>query len=728
MTPTLLLLLAAAPPADPPDAFLRQYVETRRFAAGRPARPALTPDGDAALFLRSGPRSPVQSLFETDLVSGRTRELASAEGILAGASDTLTAAERAQLERQRISARGITGYQLSRDGKRVAVALGGRLFLVERAGGPARPLRTSGRPLDPRFAPDGRSLAYVVDRDLRVLDLAAGEERRLTRGGSEEVSHGVAEFIAQEELNRFEGYWWAPDSRRIAYQETDEREVEKFTIHDPLHPERPADVFRYPRAGKTNARVRIGVVSAAGGPTTWLEWDRERWPYVAHVEWPERGPLSVVVLNRRQSEMVLLAADPDTGATRPLVEERDPRWLEVHARYPRWLGDGTGFFWFTERNGGPEVELRSADGKLRESWVRPEHGLENLATGGGGWVGFDEKRRWLWFTGGPDPSESHLWVARKAGRPERFAAGGGPATTRAWLSRGGDVVLVARNSFAGAEPPVAFAADGRRLASLPSVAEPPPFATRGEIRRVGPGEGLYALVVRPRHLGPGRKLPTVVAVYGGPGFREAVVAPRLLEQWLADQGFLVVAVDGRGTPGRGRAWARAIAGDLGGPALEDQVAGLRALAAEVPELDLERVGVWGGSFGGYMAALAVLRRPDVFRAAVAIAPVTDWRDYDTAYAERYLGLPDEDPAAYRRSSLLTWADRLERPLLVVHGSADDNVYFFHGLKLADALFRAGGPSELLVLPGLTHGALASTDAVLVRRTLERIAGFFRKNL
>jgi dipeptidyl-peptidase-4 len=158
------------------------------------------------------------------------------------------------------------------------------------------------------------------------------------------------------------------------------------------------------------------------------------------------------------------------------------------------------------------------------------------------------------------------------------------------------------------------------------------------------------------------------------------------------------------------------------------VAGLRALAAEVPEIDLGRVGIFGGSFGGYLAALAVLRRPDVYRAGVAFAPVTDWRDYDTAYAERYLGLPEEQPAAYQRSSLLTWAGALERPLLVIHGTADDNVYFFHGLKLADALFRAGGPSELLVLPGQTHGALASTDGLLVRRTLERIAAFFRKNL
>jgi dipeptidyl-peptidase-4 len=296
------------------------------------------------------------------------------------------------------------------------------------------------------------------------------------------------------------------------------------------------------------------------------------------------------------------------------------------------------------------------------------------------------------------------------------------------LSRDGDTVLVRWTSFDGAGPEVAYRTDGTRLAELPSVAEKPPLAVAAEIRKVGAGRGLWTLLVRPRAFEKGRKLPVIVHAYGGPGLQMVHVSPRLLDQWIADQGYLVVSVDGRGTPGRNRDWERSIQGDLAGPVLDDQVAGLRALAAEVPEMDLSRVGIWGSSFGGYVAALAVMRRPDVFRAAVALAPVADWRDYDTAYSERYLGLPQEAPRAYQRSSLLAEAARLERPLLLVHGTADDNVYFFHSLKLADALIHAGRHCELLPVPGRTHQLLGGPDPALTERILERVMRHFRDNL
>jgi dipeptidyl-peptidase-4 len=232
-------------------------------------------------------------------------------------------------------------------------------------------------------------------------------------------------------------------------------------------------------------------------------------------------------------------------------------------------------------------------------------------------------------------------------------------------------------------------------------------------------------VTRPRERAAEKKLPVIVDAYGGPAHQHVSRTPRLLAQWMADQGYLVVSFDGRGTPRRGRAWERALRDDLGGVNLDDQVAALRALAAEVPEVDLARVGITGWSFGGYLAALAVMKRPDVFRAAVAGAPVVDWRDYDTFYTERYLGLPRENAAAYDRSSLLTWAPSLDRPLLVLHGTADDNVYFLHSLKLSDALFRAGRPHELLPLSGLTHMV---PDPVVVERQWERVMRHFREHL
>ena len=705
------------------DAFLRDYAETRRFMAGRPARAKLTPDGQAVLFLRSGPRSDVQALFETDLRTGRTRLVLDPEELGADAAQPLPSEERAQLERQRVAARGFTRFELSRDGQRVLLPFSGELLLLERATGAARTLRAGRGPLDPRFSPGGAALAYVREQDLRLLDLASNVERRLTEGGGADVTHGLAEFVAQEEMGRFEGYWWSPDGRFIAFEEADTRLVEKLAIVDLMHPERGADAPAYPRAGRENATVRLGVVPVAGGAVSWLGWDRERYPYLCAVAWQEGGPLTLLVMNRAQSEEALLAADPVTGSTRPLLEERDPVWLNLAPGFPRWLEDGSGFLWWTERNGAPEVELRGPDGALRASWVGPEHGFATM-------VGFDERRRWLWFTGGADPTSAELFLVKDgAPPPERVATGEGPGVVDAALSQDGSRLLVTRATSSemprDAVHAVCEGGLGARIADLPSVALEPPFAPATEIAKVGGGEGVWASVTRPRRLAPGQKLPVIVDVYGGPAHQHVTRTPKLLAQWMADQGYLVVAFDGRGTPRRGRAWERALRDDLGGANLEDQVTALRALAAEVPELDLARVGITGWSFGGYLSALAVMKRPDTFRAAVAGAPVVDWRDYDTFYTERYLGLPQENGAAYDRSSLLAWAPRLDRPLLVLHGTADDNVYFLHALKLSDALFRAGRPHELLPLAGLTHMV---PDPVVVERQWERVMRHFREHL
>ena len=727
-----LLLAVAAPPSNAPAAppaaatseaepFLKRYLETRRFSAGRPARVALTPEGDAAVFLRSGPRSPVAALYATDLRSGETRELATSERLLAGGAATLTAAEQAQLERQRITTRGITAFELSKDGKRLAVTVGGKLYLLERTTGAITLLKPSGRPLDLRFSPDGATLSYVVGEDVKLLDLATNVERPLTTGGTEEISHGVAEFAAQEELGRFSGYWWSPDSRLVAWQETDQRAVEKFTIHDPLHPERAADTFRYPRAGHANATVKLAVTPAAGGSPVWLSWDREKYPYLGAVRWTDGGPLSLVVLNRAQDELALLTANPATGATRQLLVEKDAAWVNLVQGYPRWKEDGSGFFWLSERSGWPEIELRRPDGSPAATWVKGSAGLARL-------VGYDEKRRWLWFTGGPDPTQTRLYVVKDGAPPEEWLAPVVPVGTSAQLSRNGEVLLVSRSTLSASGGLTAHRIDGRRLADLPSVAEKPPFEPRAELFKVGPAPGFHAVVIRPRGARPGEKLPVYLSVYGGPHAQVVGVHPDHLAQWIADQGFIHVAIDGRGTPRRGRDWERAIRGDFAGPALDDQVTALKALGALVPELDLTRVGVEGWSFGGYFAALAVMRYPEIFKAAVAGAPVVDWADYDTAYTERYLGLPGEAPEAYRRSSLLTWAPGLQRPLLVIHGTADDNVYFFNSLKLADALLRTGKRYELLALPGLTHLAQASGDPAYVARIWERTLGFLKENL
>jgi dipeptidyl-peptidase-4 len=715
--------LSAAPAPAGGDSFLRLYAETRGFTRGRPASAKLAPDGRAALFLRAPPRGQAQALLETDVASGATRVLLDPA---AEPGRDLGADERARLERQRITARGVTAFHLSQDGRTVLAEAAGRVVLVDRASGASRRIPVADGAATPRLSPDGRKLAFLRAGETYVLDVASGRARRVTSGAEDWLSHGLPEFVAQEEMHRYEGFWWSPDSRHLAFQETDERGVEKLAIADPFHPERIPDRFAYPRAGTANAKVRLGVVPARGGRAVWIDWDAKAYPYLATVRWPRKGPLTLLVQNRAQTEERLLAADPATGRTRLLLEERDEAWLNLDQEFPRWLEDGSGFLWLTERNGGPELELRAAGGALRASLVPPAAGLVDLA-------GVDGARGLVWFTAcGDDPTQERLFrVPLAGGTPEEVRVGEGLAQVAAALSEDGSALLVTRAAEREMPRSAVHRPDGARLAELPSVALEPPIQLGAEIRKVGPGDGLWSTVVRPSRFEPGRKLPVILSVYGGPGPRSWPLhgaargaGRRLLDQWFADQGFVVVSADGRGTARRGRAFERALQGDLSLP-LQDQVAALRALAAEVPEMDLSRAGVYGWSFGGTMAALAVLRRPDVFKAAVAGAPVVDWRDYDTHYTERYLGLPQEHPEAYARSSLLAEAPGLARPLLLVHGTADDNVYLFHSLKLADALFRAGRPFQLLPLAGATH---ISRDPEATERLWQRAAAFFRDSL
>ncbi|MFY3745115.1 DPP IV N-terminal domain-containing protein [Anaeromyxobacter sp. Red801] len=709
--------LAAEPaPAPPPaDPFLRQYAETRGFRAGRPTAVQLSPDGRAALFLRSGPRSRAQALLETDLATGATRRLVEADG--AGA---LTPEEAARLERQRITGRGITHFVLSRDGAHVVYGLGGRLWLLDRAAGRAAPLPGSEGALDPRFSPDGRALAYVKRGDLYVRAVPGGTERRLTRARGRDVTNGLAEFVAQEEMDRDEGYWWSPDGRRIAYAEVDESAVERRMLCDPARPARPCEARAYPRAGTPNAAVRLKVVAVAGGRAVEMRWDAARYPYLAAVRWARGGPLALVVQDRLQKEERVLAADPATGRTRTLLVERDDAWLDLWPGMPAFLPDGR-FWWVTERGGAPEVELRAADGARLEVSVPRALGYAAFAGVEGGA---------LVFAGAPDPTREELYRVRPGTPPERLALGEpGPATRRAALAPGGGTLAVTWSTLRRLPVTAVFGADGSRLAVLPSVAEEPAFVPTTELRQLGGADGIRAAVLRPRALGAGARLPVVVEVYGGPVpawyVPQVAHRPMLIEQWLADQGFLVAVFDGRGTPRRGRDWERAIAGDLGTVPLEDQVAALEALGREVPEADVARAGITGWSFGGYLAALAVMRRPDRFRAAVAGAPVVDWEQYDTHYTERYLGLPGEHPEAYARSGLLAWAPRLDRPLLLLHGTADDNVFLSHSLALADALFLAGRPFELVPIAGATHSV---PDPLAAERRWEWTAGFFRRAL
>jgi len=711
---------AGTPLADP--AFLERYAETYRFTHGRPTSIRVTDDGQAVLFLRSGPRSFVRDLYEFDMTKGAERVLATADQILGGAAEKLTPEELARRERMRLAARGIASFDISDDGRQVLVPLSGQLYVIDRATSKSRKLAAEGAyPIDPQFTPDGRSVSCIRDGEVYVIDVDSGKQRQLTSGGKETLTHGLAEFVAQEEMDRMHGYWWSPDSRTLVYQETDTADVEVWNIADPAQPGQPGEAQRYPRPGKNNARVRLGVVPAEGGTTTWIQWDATKYPYLANVTWQKNAPLTILVLNRRQTDALLLTVDPATGATTELLHEHDDAWLNLDHGLPRWLEDGKSFLWSTERSGNWQLEHHAADGKLLRELNAGELGYRNLA-------GVDEKQDAVFVIAGNDPTQAHVFripLDADKGKPKQLTQAAG-IHGAVFARHGGNHVRTA-STAAGTIQQTVHGADGKEIGALKSVAESPPFEPNVEWTTVGDSPELHAAVIRPRVFQRDKKYPVIVSVYGGPHSQTVSTARRryLLDQWLADRGFIVVSIDGRGTPSRGRAWERAIRGNLIEVSLADQVRGLQALGAKYPEMDLRRVGIYGWSFGGYFSAMAVMQRPDVFHAAVAGAPVADWLDYDACYTERYLGLPADNPKGYEASSVLTYAKDLQRPLLIIHGTTDDNVYFLHSVKMSNALFRAGKEHEFLPLAGFTHMV---TDPLITRRLHTRIADYFVERL
>jgi dipeptidyl-peptidase 4 len=700
----LLAICLAAPRAgadsdDAQRAFLRQLALTRNFSLGRPTQATPTPDGKAVLFLRAQPRDPVNSLYEMDVASGQTKELLTPEALLKGAAEQLSPAERAQRERMRVSTRGFAHFQLSRDGKSILVMLAGKLYLVARADNRVTPLPTGALPaLNPALSPDGKKVAYVHERDLYVLDVAQKREKRLTTSKDPAVSNGLAEFVAMEEMDRFRGFWWSPDSRALVYEEADARGVDLLHVADPARPQQAPEDTYYPRPGRPNVKTRLGVIAATGGATTWLSWDAAARPYLAEVSWRDDGPLTLFVMSRDQKAIDLLVADVKTGKSRLVYEETDPNWLELRGLpdHP-WLPGAKQLLTRGIEDDTDVLQLRDADGKL----------VRNLSRAGDGYryvIHVDKKRRVVWFSGGATSPEHQLYrVSLDGGAPVQLTRGN--SEHHALFNDDCDDVFVDTaidTSSMPAERVHALGAAGedRIAGELPSVAEKPPFMSKSEFVQVG-AQKWWVSITRPRDFDAHKKYPVIDDVYGGPTVTVVGYSPALMRQWMADHGYIVVAIDGRGTPHRTHAWRSFIVGDFS-RTLDDQADALQALGAKYPELDLARVGITGWSFGGYLSALAVLKRPDVFKAATAGAPVVDWRDYDSTYTERYLGMPDANKAGYDKSSLLTYAPSLSRPLTIVHGVDDDNVYFLHTLKLVNALFRAGRPFRVIPVENLTH--------------------------
>ena len=688
--------------------FPRLYARTGRFTLGVPRALTVSPDGRRVHFLRTASGTDrAGALWVYDVRSRQERCVASPEALLEDGEEALSAEERARRERSRESGGGIVSYATDAAASQACFALSGRLWLADLTGdSAARELSGSGSVIDPRLDPSGQFVAYASARGLRVVGADGSADRALAEADGEHVVWGQAEFIAAEEMERHRGYWWAPDGSGLLVERYDESRVPIWHVSDPAHPEAAPVEHRYPAAGTTDADVSLWHVTL-DGQRRQIDWDAGAFPYLCRVSWSEAGDPLLQVMSRDQKTSLVLAVDVSTGSTRTLRELYDDVWLDLVPGVPAWSPDGR----LVTCEDSEDTRRICVDGRplspaglhIRSVVDVGDQGVLVSASREPtqvqlGWIGWDGA-----IAPGAMTEGDAVHSGTVAAGTWAVVRGGLDADgVRVYVVAGGErSELTNHQLYAGFRPEVTLIEAGERR--------------------------LRTAVLFPRdHVPASRRLPVLMAPYGGPHAQMVLHASRpfLRPQWLADQGFCVVVADGRGTPARGHDSERAVRDRLADVTLADLVDALADVVQRWPDdVDASRVGITGWSFGGYLAAKAVLARPDVFHAAVAGAPVTEQRLYDTFYTERYLGHPDEQPEVYDANSLLPLAPGLQRPLMMIHGLADDNVVVAHTLQLSSALLAAGRPHTVLPLSGVTH--MASQEVVAENLELLQVAFFAR---
>ena len=701
-----------------------------------PTAVTFTPDQRKVAYLLAPEGSLAQELWAYDLESGERRQLTSlTEGSAAG---TLSLEEELRRERSRQRESGITSFQFVRGADGTSILLfpfAGRLYLARGEQEPT-PLPNSEGALDARLSPDGSYVAFVRYGELHVTRIGGNNLARvLTSGAEDGVTNGLAEYVAQEEMGRHEGYWWSPDSRRLAFVRADSRHMPLYTIVHQGREQVELEEHRYPFAGAQNAVVQLGVVAVDGGPRNiiWMDLGADDDIYLARVAWRPDGVLTALVQARDQHSQRLLALDPASGRATTLLEERGEPWLNLSADmdsgqpFCHFLRSGQ-FLWSSERTGFRHLSLHERDGREVRVLTEGEWMVSELAA-------VDEERRLAYFQGTADsPLERHLYaVSLDGGAPRRLPAEPGwhdivvspeaGVFVDMWQSPEQPPRLTVRGLEDGEQRGLLFEREGLSPASLGLlVPEITSFRTTD-------GVELYAVIYASQETrNGGRRRPLVVSVYGGPQAqtvnRDWYLTIDLRAQYLAQQGFVVLKVDNRGSANRGLAFEAPIAGRMGHIEVEDQVAGVRFLA-ERPYVDGERVGIYGWSYGGYMVCRALERAPEVFKAGISGAPVTFWDGYDTHYTERYMRTPASNAEGYAASSVLPYVEQITGRLLLVHGLVDENVHARHSMRLIEALTAAKRDYELLLFPEARHMPRNPADLAYMER---RLVDFLRRTL
>lgn len=694
-----------------------------------PVSITFSPDGGLIAYLHSPEGSLRRQLFACDPATGAARPLVAPPG--GDTEENLSLEEKLRRERQRQLGLGITQYAWGQ-GNHLLIPLQGSLYVQDGPDAALRLLVDGGDAplLDQRFSPDGNWVSFVRDSELYVVPTTGGEPRQLTHGArGAGKTHGLAEFIAQEEMGRREGYWWSPDSRWLAFAEVDESHIPVYRI---LHQGKDQtgdgaqEDHRYPFAGQANAKVRLGVISLAGEEVIWLDLGEEEDIYLARVGWLDNGRLTAQLENRAQTQLDLVEFNLATGQKRVLLTERSDVWINLHDLF-RPLRNGR-FLWGSERAGFMHLYLYDADGKLERPITQGDWLVTELAA-------VDEAAGLVYFLATAEsPLETHLYAVPLAGGPPRRLTDA-PGSHSVVIDQARQRFVDSHHSHT-APPSVALRCltDGALLRTLyvnddPRLEQLPLRAPQIVTLSSRDGVTLYGAIFRPdpAQFGPG-PYPTIVSVYGGPHVQRVAdswaLRVNMRPQYLAQQGYLVFLLDNRGSARRGLAFEGWIKHQMGQIEVQDQVDGVRWLAAQ-GLTDPKRAGIYGWSYGGYMAAMCLAQAPETFKVAVAGAPVTHYDGYDTHYTERYMGTPQENPAGYTQGSVMAHVGNLRGKLLLVHGLIDENVHFRHTARLINALIRARKPYDLLLFPDERHSPRGLADRIYLE---ERVAAYFVENL
>jgi dipeptidyl-peptidase 4 len=714
---------AVAEPA--PELTLERVFASPSLNGPSPRLPKLSPDGKWLTSLR--PREDDRERFDLwamDTTSGKSRMLVDSTKL--GTSGEISEAEKMQRERARIGGtKGIVSYDWAADSQSIVVPLDGDLFLADLMGTVTRLTQTEAGELDATVSPNGGFVSFVRDQNLIVLDRATGKERALSSDGGGTLSWAIAEFVAQEEMDRTRGHWWSPDDSRLAVARVDEGDV--LIVSRAAIGADGTRVYdqRYPKAGTPNAKVDLYVICADGSSKVKVDLGASQDIYLARVDWvPDGSALIVQRESRDQKKLDVLLADANTGKTLPLFTETSKTWINLHDNLKVLKDDS--ILWTSERDGFSHL-YRWRSGTWSQL-TRGPWAIKQL-------IGMDEAQGRVWFTGNKgNPVEQHLFsLSLKGGSPVQHTESGwwhdvtmNKAATRA----------VVRRSSPN-QPEQTYLSDpmGRRLAWIEENAldATHPYATYlsshvaplfGTIEAAD-GTKLKTKLLLPR-LDAGKRYPVFVQVYGGPGAGRQVTASwgGALHQYLVDKGWIVFSVDGRGTPDRGKTFEDHIYRAMGAVEVADQLRGVEWLKTQ-PFVDPDKIVVYGWSYGGYMTLKLLETAPGVFAAGVSGAPVTKWGLYDTHYTERYMGNPADDPKPYEASDIVPHIGKLADPLLVIHGMADDNVVFEHTTALLAAMQSQAKRFETMVYPGQTHRVAGEGVSVHLWQT---ILDFLNRNV